>query len=225
MPPIVVVIDPMSRVTGPAEQLGLIEQPPVAIDLSPGLVLLVFVEHAMSRHDFRDILTVLTAVHKKAYAVDRLHECITLTNLPIRKELINLVAGDPLRPCLSFFDIGLKKMLARWQAKTPSLTQATISDDNLPLPMDGLRHHHHCLCSQLHVVVLHRECQHPTVGLLRSILTFDQLDPPKDRLAAIPIGNNVILIAEWVRLTGDAYEPRAKLREPRVHHLVKAIKP
>ena len=85
-----------------AEQLGIIERPPVAIDLSPGLVLLAFIKHAMSRHDFREILTVPTAVHEKAYAVDCLHECITLTNLPICKELIDIIAGDPSWPRLPF---------------------------------------------------------------------------------------------------------------------------
>ncbi len=58
VPLTVVVIDPMFRATVPAEWLGIIEQLPVAIELLPGLVLLAFVERAMSRHDFQDILTV-----------------------------------------------------------------------------------------------------------------------------------------------------------------------
>jgi hypothetical protein len=126
----------------------------------------------------------------------------------------------------SIFDIGLEED-ARPMAGQDSIShaKATISDDNLPLPMNGLRHHHHYLCSRLHVVVLCWECPRPTLGLLWSILTFNQLDSPKDWLAAIPVGNGVILIAEQVRLMGDTHEPRAKLREPQVHRLVEATKP
>ncbi len=47
MPLIVVIVDPMFCATVPAERLGIVEQPPVAIDLPLGLVLLALIEHAM----------------------------------------------------------------------------------------------------------------------------------------------------------------------------------
>jgi hypothetical protein len=138
--------------------------------------------------------------------------CMSVSHSPICRSTKNSLISLPETPH------GPRLPDARPMAGQGSVSHAKafISDDNLPLPMDGLCHHHHRLCSWLHVVVLCRECPGPTVGLLRSILTFDQLDLPKDWLATIPVGNGVILIAKRAKLTGDAHEPLAKLREPRV---------
>ncbi len=115
-------------------------------------------------------------MHEKAYNVDCLRECIALTKLPIREELIDLVARDPSQPRLPFFDVGLEENTRPMAGQdSVSHAEATISDDDLALPMDGLCHHHHRLCScTSHFVVLHRDGPRPTVSLL------DQLDPPKD---------------------------------------------
>jgi hypothetical protein len=54
---------------------------------------------------------------------------------------------------------------------------------------------------------------------------LNDLDPPHNHLAVVPVGNRVILLAERVRLSRDTQETWAELREPRAHRLIKAVEP